>query len=97
MYYASKNYNIVYYSKSTKSYSVSIGMNAQITEQTRDAYRGGGSIPAAMPRLRTSSKYSCAAMKAAAEIDTVNIQPPANTMAPPEIPMPSPKIILFFN
>ena len=35
--------------KHTLTYSVSMGMKAQIIEQTRDTYRGGGVIPAVIP------------------------------------------------
>lgn len=66
-------------------------------EQTRDTYRGGGVIPAVIPWLLTSSKYSRAPTKTAAAKATVKTQPPANTMPPTEIPMPSPNTILFFS
>lgn len=79
------------------SYSVSIGIRAQITEQTRDTYRGGGVIPAAIPRLLTSSKYSLAPTNTATARAIVKTHPPANTTPPAETPMPSPKITLFFN
>lgn len=72
-------------------------MKAHITEQTRDTYRGGGVIPAAIPRLLTNSKYSRAPTKTAAEKQTVKTQPPASTTPPTKIPMPSPKPILFLN
>lgn len=72
-------------------------MRAHITEQTRDRYRGGGVIPAVIPRLLTNSKYSRAPTKTAAAKATVKTHPPASTIPPKEIPMPSPKTILFFN
>lgn len=85
------------FKKFTKSYRVTIGIRAQITEQTRDTYRGGGVIPSAIPRLLTSSKYSRAPTKTAAARATVKIHPPANTTPPTESPIPSPKTTLFFN
>ena len=72
-------------------------MKAQITEQTRDTYRGGGVIPAVIPRLLTNSKYSRAPVKTTAAKATVNSHPPANTTPPAVNPMPSPNTILFFN
>lgn len=72
-------------------------MRAQLTEQTCETYRGGGVIPAAIPRLLTNSKYSCAPTKTVAAKATVNTHPPASTTPPTVIPMPSPKTILFFN
>lgn len=72
-------------------------MKAQITEQTRDTYRGGGVIPAVIPRLLTNSKYSRAPTNTTAAKATVKTHPPAKTMPPAEIPIPSPKIILFFS
>lgn len=49
-----------------QSYKVSKGMRAQITEQTRETYLGGGVIPAVIPRLLTNSKYSRAPTNTAA-------------------------------
>lgn len=72
-------------------------MNAHITEQTRETYRGGGVIPAVIPRLLTNSKYSRAPRKTAAAKTTVKTHPPAKTAPPTEIPIPSPKTILFLN
>lgn len=72
-------------------------MREQITEQTRETYRGGGVIPAVIPRLLTNSKYSREPTKMAAAKATVNTHPPANTTAPQLTPIPSPKTILFFN
>lgn len=80
-----------------QSYQVSMGIRVQITEQTRETYRGGGVIPAVIPRLRTNSKYSRAPMKTAAEKATVKIQPPANTTPPAETPTPRPNTILFLS
>jgi hypothetical protein len=74
-----------------------MGMTAQITEQTRDKYRGGGVIPAVIPRLLTNSKYSREPKKITAAKPTVKTHPPANTTPPTVIPMPSPKTILFFS
>lgn len=74
-----------------------MGMTAQIIEHTRDTYRGGGVIPAVIPRLLTKSKYSRAPTKTAAARNAVKTHPPANTTPPTEIPMPSPKTILFLN
>jgi len=72
-------------------------MTAQIIEHTRDTYRGGGVIPAEIPRLLTKSKYSRAPTKTAAAKNAVKNHPPTNTTPPTEIPMPSPKTILFLN
>ena len=74
-----------------------MGMKAQITEQIRETYRGGGVIPAVIPRLLTNSKYSRAPTKIHAATATVNTHPPANTTIPPVIPMPIPKTTRFFN
>lgn len=72
-------------------------MKAQITEQLRETYRGGGVIPAVIPRLLTNSKYSRAPTKIHAATATVNTHPPVNTTRPTVIPMPSPKMMRFFN
>lgn len=74
-----------------------IGIRAQITEQTRDTYRGGGVIPAAIPRLLTNSKYSLAPTKTAAARASVKTHPPANTTPPAEKPIARPKTTLFVN
>lgn len=80
-----------------ESYSVTKGISAQITEHTRDTNRGGGVIPAAIPRLLTSSKYSRAPAKTAAARATVKTHPPASTTPPTQTPMPIPNTTLFFN
>lgn len=82
---------------SNKSYNVSNGITAQITEHTRDTYRGGGVIPAVIPRLLTNSKYSRAPTKTAAARAAVKTHPPANTTPPTRIPMPSPNTTLFLS
>lgn len=79
------------------TYRVRIGMIEQITKQTRETYRGGGVIPSVIPRLLTNSKYSRPPKKTAAARNRVKTHPPANTIPPTVIPMPSPKITLFFN
>ena len=80
-----------------ESYSVTKGISAQITEHTRDTNRGGGVIPAAIPRLLTSSRYSRAPAKTAAARATVKTHPPASTTPPTQTPMPIPNTTLFFN
>lgn len=72
-------------------------MRAQITEHTRDTYRGGGVIPVAIPLLLTSSKYSREPVKIATDIANVKIHPPAKTTPPTHIPNPSPETTRFFN
>lgn len=74
------------------TYSVSIGMRAQMTEQTLETYRGGGVIPPEIPRLLTNSKYSRAPTKTVAARPIAKIHPPANTTPPTDIPMASPEI-----
>lgn len=76
---------------------MNIGIRAKTIEQTRDTYREGGVIPSAIPQLLTSSKYSLAATKTAAATAIVKTHPPAKTIPPVEIAMPSPETILFFN
>lgn len=80
-----------------QAYKVSMGIRAQIREQTRDTYRGGAVIPTVIPRLRTNPKYSRAPAKTAAAKARVNTHPPARTTTPTDIPIPSPKTILFLN
>lgn len=79
------------------SYKVSIGIRKHIVEQTRDTYRGGGVIPAVIPRLLTNSKYSCEPVKTAAAIAKVKTQPPAKTTPPTEIPIAKPNKTLLLN
>lgn len=92
-----KEMNLLSKGEEDQSYQVSMGIRVQITEQTRETYRGGGVIPAVIPRLRTNSKYSRAPIKTAAAKATVKIQPPANTTPPAETPMPMPNTILFLS
>jgi hypothetical protein len=69
-------------------------MEAQITEQTRDTYRGGGiPPPSAVPR--TSSKYSREPARMAAATAAANTQPPATTMPPAPTPMATPTSTRF--
>lgn len=76
---------------------INMGIRVQMMEQACDTYRGGGVIPSVIPWLRTNSKYSRAPAKTAAAKATVKTHPPAKTTPPAAIPMPIPKIILFFN
>lgn len=80
-----------------ETYSVNTGMRAQITEQTLDTYRGGGVIPAAIPRLLTNPKYSRAPASTAPATAMVNTHPPATTTPPAPNPIPSPKITLLLS
>lgn len=73
------------------------GIKAQMTEQTRDTYRGGGVIPSVIPRLRTNSKYSRAPAKTTAAMAAAKTHPPAKTIPPAESPIPSPKTTLFLS
>jgi hypothetical protein len=69
-------------------------MEAQITEQTRDTYRGGGvPPPPAVPR--TSSKYTREPARTAAATAAANTQLPATTMPPAPTPMATPTRTLF--
>lgn len=79
------------------THNVSMGIRAQIMEQTLERYRGGGVIPWAIPLLLTSSKYSRALRRTAAATATVNTHPPANTIPPTDNPIPRPKVTLFLN